>query len=54
MRITEDDLIYFSTFVAKFKNRKNAFREFQKLETEGAFTNKKEVSRVKNNSKKNK
>jgi hypothetical protein len=54
MRIREDNLIYFSTFLAKFKNRKNAFREFKKLETEGAFTNKKEVSRVKNNSKKNK
>lgn len=54
MRITEDDLIYFSSFLAKFKNKKEAFTEFKKLETEGAFTNKKKVSRVKNNSKKNK
>jgi hypothetical protein len=54
MRITEGNLIYFSTFVAEYKNRKDAFREFQKRETEGAFTNKKEVLIVENNSKKNK
>jgi hypothetical protein len=54
MKITEDNLIYFSTFLTKFKNRKDAFREFQKRETGGAFTNKKEVLIVENNSKKNK
>jgi hypothetical protein len=54
MRIIEDNLICFSTFLAKFKNKKDAFREFQKRENEGAFTNKKEVLIEKNNSKKNK
>jgi hypothetical protein len=51
MRITEDNLIYFTSFLAEFKNRKEAFGEFQKLENEGVFTSKNEDFRVENSPK---